>query len=126
MDVSVARAALAPFVSSLTDERYRRLLTRLTDRDLLPGYWSSTTRLIEQPVIGEQDGRIVLGVCDVLLQDAQGAWHLYDWKTGDAASAETSQEQLRQYARLIAPHLSGPLVTIAVVDVEQGTMRTVS
>lgn len=126
MDVSVARAALAPFVSSLTDERHHRLLTRLTDRDLLPGYWSATTRLIEQPVIGEQDGRIVLGVCDVLLQDAQGAWHLYDWKTGDAASAETSQEQLRQYARLIAPHLSGPLVTIAVVDVEQGTMRTVS
>ncbi len=126
MDVSVARAALAPFVSSLTDERHRRLLARLTDRELLPGYWSATTRLIEQPVIGEQDGRIVLGVCDVLLQDAQGAWHLYDWKTGDAASAETSHEQLRQYARLIAPHLSGPLVTVGVVDVEQGTVRTVS
>lgn len=118
MDEAVARAALVPFAASLPEERHRRLLTRLTDRDLLPGYWSATTRLIEQPVIGEQDGRIVLGVCDVLLQDAQGAWHLYDWKTGDAASADESHEQLRQYARLVSHFLSGQLASVSIVDVE--------
>jgi hypothetical protein len=126
MDEAVARTTLAPFVASLSEERHRRLLTRLMDRELLPGYWSAATRLIEQPVIGEQDGKIILGVCDVLLQDAQGAWHLYDWKTGDAALADSSQEQLRQYARLIASHLPGSLVTVGVVDVEQGTVASVS
>lgn len=126
MDEAIARTTLAPFVVSLTEERHRRLLTRLTDRELLPGYWSAATRLIEQPVIGEQDGRIVLGVCDVLLQDAQGAWHLYDWKTGDAASAESSHNQLREYARLVAPVLSGLLTTANVIDVETGMVVPIS
>lgn len=126
MDEAVARGILAPFVTSLSEERHRRLLTRLTDRELLPGYWSATTRLIEQPVIGEQDGRIVLGVCDVLLQDAQGAWHLYDWKTGDAASEKSSHVQLQEYARLVTARLPGPLVSVSIVDVEQGTVIPVS
>jgi ATP-dependent exoDNAse (exonuclease V) beta subunit len=126
MDATVARAVLAPFAAQIGEKRQRRLLTNLTNRDLLPGYWSATTHLIEQPVIGEHDGRIVLGVCDVLLQDAQGAWHLYDWKTGDAASAESSQEQLRAYARLVTTKLSGPLVSGGIVDVEQGTIIPVN
>ncbi len=120
MPERVARATLAPFASALPEERHRRLIGHLTNPDLLPGYWSAATRLIEQPVIGGTDGTIVVGVCDVLLQDAQGAWHLYDWKTGEAAVAESSEEQLRHYALLIAPHLSGPLKTVAAVDVENG------
>lgn len=122
MNESFARTALAPFAHSLGRERYERLVGRLTDKNLLPGYWESSVRLKEQPVISEQDGRIVLGVCDVLLQDAQGAWHLYDWKTGDAAAADESHEQLRQYAKLVSPYLSGQLASVSIVDVEAGRL----
>jgi ATP-dependent helicase/nuclease subunit A len=122
MSAAVAAAVLAPFATHMSEERQRRLFTNLTNRDLLPGYWSASTRLIEQPVIGEQDGAIVLGVCDVLLQDALGAWHLYDWKTGEAAGSQTSHEQLRCYAQLVAPQLPGSLVSVALVDVEAGTV----
>lgn len=122
MDTTIARAVLAPFAGSMPDERHRRLLARLTDRDLLPHYWSATTRLVEQPVIGERDGKLVLGICDVLLKDAAGAWRLYDWKTGAAVDERASHEQVRLYASLIAPHLDGPLVAAGLVDVERGTV----
>ena len=124
MPAAVARATLTAF--ALPEGRHSLLLAHLTDPDLLPGYWSASTRLIEQPVIGEEDGGIVLGVCDVLLQDAAGAWHLYDWKTGDAAISETSQQQVRLYARLVAPHLAGPLLSAALVDVERGMVIPVT
>jgi ATP-dependent helicase/nuclease subunit A len=120
MSSAIAEAVLAPFASGLGDERHRRLLTHLTDANLLPGYWSAAARLTEQPVIGEVDGNIVIGICDVLLQDANGAWHLYDWKTGEAATAESSHRQVQLYARLIAPYLNGPLVSAGLVDVESG------
>lgn len=122
MHEAVVRALLAPFAASLTADRQQRLLTRLTNRDLLPGYWSAITRLIEQPVIGERDGALVLGVCDVLLKDAAGAWRLYDWKTGSAADEAMSREQVRHYSTLIAPHLDGPLIAAGLVDVERGTV----
>ncbi len=125
MSSAIAQAALAPFASGLGDERHRRLLTHLTDANLLPGYWSAAARLIEQPVVGEVNGEIVIGICDVLLQDANGAWHLYDWKTGEAATNETSHQQVRLYARLIAPYLNGPLVSAGLVDVENGKVLPV-
>ena len=122
MSSAIAQAALAPFASGLGEERQRRLLTHLTDANLLPGYWSAAARLTEQPVIGEVNGEIVIGICDVLLQDANGDWQLYDWKTGEAATNETSHQQVRLYARLIAPYLNGPLVSAGLVDVENGKL----
>jgi hypothetical protein len=122
MAADIAEGVLAPFAAGLGGERHGRLRARLGDRGLLPGYWSAAARLVEQPVIGEHAGGLVLGVCDVLLKDAAGAWRLYDWKTGAAADEAVSREQVRLYARLVAPRLDGPLVAAGLVDVEQGVV----
>ena len=118
----IAEAVLAPFAGGLGTDRRQRLIGNLTDRGLLPGYWTAAQLLVEQPVIGERDGALVHGVCDVLIKDAAGTWRLYDWKTGAAADEAASREQVRLYAALIAPHLDGPLVAAGLVDVERGTV----
>jgi ATP-dependent helicase/nuclease subunit A len=122
MAPAAAHAVLAPFAEAVGEERRQRLLARLVDRDLLPGFWTAAVRLQEQPVIGERDGILTHGICDVLLKDARGDWRLYDWKTGGASGAESSQQQVRLYASLVAPHLDGPLVAAALVDVERGLL----
>jgi ATP-dependent exoDNAse (exonuclease V) beta subunit len=125
MAAEQAAAALAPFRGTLGRLRYERLLKHLADRDLIPGYWSARLRLCEQPVVTnmpEKPGELLLGVCDVLLQDAAGSWRLYDYKTGGAAEAEESRAQVRLYAKMLAPHLDGPLARLGVVDVETGTV----
>jgi ATP-dependent helicase/nuclease subunit A len=113
---------LQHYAHYLKPARFANLLHQLANPDLIPGYWSAQQCLVEQPVIGERDGQLIQGVCDVLLQDAQGAWHLYDWKTGEAANQSSSVAQMRLYAQLLAPILDGPIATIALVDVEQGAI----
>jgi ATP-dependent exoDNAse (exonuclease V) beta subunit len=114
------------FAKHLPPERYEKLLTQLSNPELIPGYWSAQRCLVEQPVIGEHQGQLMQGVCDVLLQDKTGAWHLYDWKTGEAINDPASSEQVRRYAQLVTPYLDGPLISMALVDVERGEIRTVN
>jgi ATP-dependent exoDNAse (exonuclease V) beta subunit len=71
-------------------------------------------------VVGEINGQIIYGICDVVIQDSVGDWHLYDWKTGSAAENEHSKQQLRYYASLLDKTLPGPLVSAALIDVESG------
>jgi hypothetical protein len=95
------------------------LCAALADPGLLPGYWQAAARLVEQPVIGALAPlRLVHGIADLLLQDATGAWRLYDWKTGRGADHAAAQVQLQAYVRLLAPHLDGPLVEAWLIDVE--------
>jgi ATP-dependent exoDNAse (exonuclease V) beta subunit len=125
MSLAQAEGALAPFAGELDPHRRQRLVARLTDRDLIPGFKDAVVRLAEQPVIGERDGMLVHGQCDLLLKDAAGAWRLYDWKTGAAAGDAAARKQLLLYAELVAPHLDGPLVEAALVDVETGLLTTI-
>ena len=111
---------LRSFIPQISTQRYDNLLIKLSHSDLIPGYWTAKNCLVEQPVIGEQNGQLIQGICDVLLQDHTGAWHLFDWKTGDAANEPTSSAQMRLYAKLLQPHLDGPIKTVALVDVERG------
>jgi ATP-dependent helicase/nuclease subunit A len=116
----IAANRLQVFRPHLSSERWDNLLKRLTDSGLLPGYWTAMTRLIEQPVVGEINGQIIYGICDVVIQDSNGDWHLYDWKTGSAAESEKSKQQLCYYASLLRKTLPGPLVSAALIDVESG------
>nr|MBA3936739.1 PD-(D/E)XK nuclease family protein [Planctomycetota bacterium] len=85
--------------------------------------------LREQPVIGAlpgADGALVVGVCDVLVQDEAGAWWIYDYKSGGAADDAAAAQQLRSYAVLLAPHLAGPVAGMAIVDLESGELRAIT
>jgi ATP-dependent helicase/nuclease subunit A len=118
-----AEPHLRSFAKWLTPERYENLLRQLGNRHLIPGYWSDyVVQLTEQSVLGELNNQLIQGKCDVLLKDKAGAWHLYDWKTGEAANETSSIEQMRLYAQLLQPHLDGPIATVALVDVELGTI----
>ena len=117
----LVQAALAPLAQDLGPERHARLAKALSDPDLVPGYWSAATRLVEQPVVGLSDnGGLVHGIADLLLQDEDGSWRLYDWKTGSAADQPAAVAQIRWYAQLLGPHLGGPLTGAWLVDIEGG------
>ncbi len=118
-----AREALAPIAALIPGERLAALLVALTDPELIPGYWSAE-RLVEQPLIGERDGRIITAQIDLLLK-RDGAWQLYDFKTGLAADAGSSAAQVRLYADLVAPLLEAPLAGLWLVDVEQRRLVSV-
>jgi ATP-dependent helicase/nuclease subunit A len=123
-----AESALAPFRAGLDPARAQRLLRSLTDPELIPGYRRARTVLREQPVIGAlptAGDAVVVGVCDLLVQHGDGAWWIYDYKSGGAADELTSAEQLRSYAALLAPHLDGPVAGIAIIDLESGEVRPV-
>ncbi len=124
-----AEVALAPFRAGLDAARAQRLLRSLTDPELIPGYRRARSVLREQPVIGtlpDADGALVVGVCDVLVQDEDGAWWIYDYKSGGAADEAAAAQQVRRYAALLAPHLSGPIAGMAIVDLESGELRAVA
>ena len=124
-----AESALAPFRAGLDPARAQRLLRSLTDPELIPGYRRARTVLREQPVIGAlptAGDAVVVGVCDLLVQHEDGAWWIYDYKSGGAADELTSAEQLRSYAALLAPHLGGPVAGIAIIDLESGALRPVA
>ena len=116
MSTAQAEAALAGFTDVLLEERYQRLLAGLTDATLIPGYWEGE-RLTEQPLIGERGGEIISAQIDLLLK-RDGAWHLYDFKTGAAAISASSAAQLRWYAELVEPLLDAPVADLWLVDVE--------
>jgi ATP-dependent helicase/nuclease subunit A len=126
MSEAQARAALAPFRGQVEEARLDRLARRLGDRGLVPGYWEAAVRLVEQPVIADgEDGAVLLGVCDLLLQDERGRWWLYDYKSGAGAGTQGAG-QLRAYAGMLAPHLGGPLEGAWIVDLEHGRLEAVA
>jgi ATP-dependent exoDNAse (exonuclease V) beta subunit len=47
----------------------------------------------------DADGRIVHGVIDLLFEDADGTWHVLDWKTDRHPDPERHAPQLAAYAR---------------------------
>lgn len=124
MGAEQARHSLAPLAPLLTLERHAVLLAGLTDAALIPGYWDGE-RLVEQPLIGERDGQIVTAQIDLLLK-RDGAWHLYDFKTGTAAQRESSAAQVRIYAELLRPLLDAPLAGGWLVDVERRVLIPVA
>jgi len=128
MSSAAATAALAPYAAQLPPLRRDRLLRSLTSSDLVSGYWDARVRLIEQPMVGELipgDGsRLVEGIADLLLARADG-WHLYDFKSGQAATRTESRQQLQAYAWLLRPHLDAALVGLWLVDLETGTHHPV-
>ncbi|HYE08136.1 MAG TPA: UvrD-helicase domain-containing protein [Planctomycetota bacterium] len=125
MAPTAAAAALDRLRGRVDAARLDLIIARLADADLLPGYWRADARLVEQPVVARVGGVLVVGICDLLLKHGDG-WHLYDWKTGDAADHAAAQAQVQVYAHLLRPHLDAPLVAAALVDVERARLVPVA
>jgi len=121
MAPSLARQAVAPFVRLLKSELLEQLVRSLSHTGWIPGWGGMRAQLREQPFCAELvigDGqRLVSGTLDLLLQDATGAWHLYDFKSGAGAGGAHDVRQLQAYAQLCAPHLGGKLASLQVLDV---------
>jgi ATP-dependent exoDNAse (exonuclease V) beta subunit len=130
MSAHQARDTLAPFAGELPSERSARLEASLRRSDLVPGYWQAAVRLSEQAVIAETeiDGatKVVSGICDLLIQDADGAWHLYDYKSGVATKNPASRMQIRCYARMLRAVLERPLRSAWLIDLESAEREEVS
>ena len=124
MAANLARQAVAPFVRLVEAGLLDRLVRNLSRTDWVPGWAAMRAQLREQPFCAELipgDGsRLVSGTLDLLLRDAAGAWHLYDFKSGAAAGGLHDERQLQAYARLCAPHLDGPVLSLQVLDVASG------
>ncbi len=128
MSALQAESALAPFRAQVAQARLSLLAAHLCDKELIPGYWQAAMRLVEQPVIAvdeSMDGGLIHGICDLLLKDTAGAWHLYDYKSGGAAARANGARQVQLYARMLAAHLDGPLASAWLVDVELARLERV-
>lgn len=123
MSLGQARHSLSAIAALLPAPRLAGLLAALTDGQLIPGYWEGE-RLVEQPLIGERHGEVITAQIDLLLK-REGAWHLYDFKTGSAASHAHGMAQVRLYVELLTPLLDAPLAGAWLVDVEQRVLIAV-
>jgi ATP-dependent helicase/nuclease subunit A len=69
---------------------------------------------------GDGDGRYLQGFFDCLYQDAQGGWHLVDYKTNDVTAGEVASEadryelQMLVYAMALERALGVPPVELAL------------
>ena len=115
-----ATNALSAIAALMPAPRHAGLIAALTDPQLIPGYWDGE-RLIEQPLIGERNGEVITAQIDLLLK-RDGAWHLYDFKTGSASQHASAVAQMQLYAELLAPLLNAPLAGMWLVDVEARTL----
>ena len=115
-----ATNALSAIAALMPAPRHAGLIAALTDPQLIPGYWDGE-RLIEQPLIGERNGVVITAQIDLLLK-RDGAWHLYDFKTGSASQHASAVAQMQLYAELLAPLLNAPLAGMWLVDVEARTL----
>ena len=116
MSATQATHSLSSIAALMPPSRHAGLIAAMTDAQLIPGYWDGE-RLIEQPLIGERDGVVITAQIDLLLK-RDGAWHLYDFKTGSAAQHAGAVAQMQLYAELLTPLLDAPLAGMWLVDVE--------
>lgn len=123
MSPTQATQSLSTIAALIPAPRRESLLAALTDGQLIPGYWEGE-RLIEQPLIGEYEGQVITAQIDLLLK-REGRWHLYDFKTGNAAHHQSGAAQVRLYAELLAPLLDAPLAGVWLVDVERRALIAV-
>jgi len=126
MPAAAASAVLAPWAAQLGDARARALAGALADPGLVPGYWAASRRLHEQPVVGAiASGLLVSAQIDLLIEDADGSWRLFDYKSGAAVDGPAARMQVRCYAGLCAGLLPGPLTGAWLVDLERRSLVAV-
>jgi ATP-dependent exoDNAse (exonuclease V) beta subunit len=78
----------------------------------------------ELPVLARDGDRIGQHIIDLVYQDADGAWHIVDYKTGQdtAATREAWRQQLGRYAELTEQLTGTPPASVAIYLAADGTM----
>jgi ATP-dependent exoDNAse (exonuclease V) beta subunit len=121
-----ARRAVARFAGSESSAALTDLAERLAAPELIPEWATAAVRLREQPFVAElvagDPSRLVGAKCDLLLRGRDGAWRLYDYKTGEGAAGAPTILQLQAYAAMARPHLDGPLAGAWIVDLRAGRL----
>ena len=112
-------------------DRIAELATEMLERFVLSPRWAEIAAaktvhreleflLAWPPGDTNGDGRYLQGFFDCLYQDAQGGWHLVDYKTNDVTAAEVSREaqryemQILLYAMALERALGEPPVELAL------------
>jgi ATP-dependent exoDNAse (exonuclease V) beta subunit len=110
-----AEPAALPALRAELQALLRRAITTEPGRALLSRQ-DKRQSCSELPVLARDGDRIGQHIIDLVYQDAGGAWHIVDYKTGQdtAATREAWRQQLSRYAELMEKITGTPPVSLRV------------